>query len=137
MVRASGGRLSVTVRNDSRDIQFTIDGLDQTTCDLRSNTCDAELNNARISDTQLGYQFYAPAFAARLRADAIRRIGDPEGYTAEFAGEPAQCVDVVVSGGTKTYCALETGPLAHFVGADVAVEVTGYSPDPDLTVFDT
>lgn len=137
VVQATGGRRSVTVDNDERSIQFIVDGSDERTCDLATEECEASLNDARISDTQLPHTFYGPAFAQRLRADADRRIGDPVAYTKPVAGQDAQCVDVVVSGGTKTYCAVESGALAEFVGADVTIEMIGYSPDPDMTAFAT
>ncbi len=46
-------------------------------------------------------------------------------------------MDIAVAGGTKTYCALASGPLAKFVGADVTIELTSYSPEPDDTKFET
>ena len=135
VVQAAGQRRSVTVDNDARSVRFIVDGADERTCDLTTAQCEASLNDARISDTQLPHTFYGPAFAARLRADADRRIGDPTSYTKTIAGQDAQCVDVAVAGGTKTYCALPSGALAEFVGADVSIELTSYSPEPDTTKF--
>jgi len=135
VVQAPGGRLSVTVENDERTVRFIVEGLDERTCDMRTGECETSLNDARISDTQLPHTFYGPAFARRLAADAERRIGDPTLYDREIAGQSATCVDVVVTGGTKTYCAVESGLLASFVGADVTIELTSYSPEPDDTKF--
>ena len=135
VVQAAGQRRSVTVDNDARSVRFIVDGADERTCDLTTAQCEASLNDARISDTQLPHTFYGPAFAARLRADADRRIADPRTYEKSIAGQEAQCVDVDVSGGTKTYCALPSGALAEFVGADVTIELTSYSPEPDTTKF--
>lgn len=135
VVQATGQRRSITVDNVDRSVRFIIDGSDERTCDLRLAECEASLNDARISDTQLPHTFYGPAFAARLRADADRRIGDPVAYDETIAGQTAKCVDVAVGGGTKTYCALTSGPLAEFVGADVTIELTSFSPQPDDTKF--
>lgn len=135
VAQTTGNRRSITVENDERSVRFIIDGTDQRTCDLTTAECEASLNDARISDTQLSHTFYGPAFAQRLRADADRRIGDPVASTKQVAGQEATCVDVAVAGGTKTYCALDSGVLAEFVGADVTIELTGYSPEPDTTTF--
>lgn len=135
VVQAAGKRRSVTVDNEDRSVRFIVDGDDERTCDLATAECEASLNDARISDTQLPHTFYGPAFAQRLRADAQRRIGEPSVYAKSIAGQTAQCVDVAVAGGTKTYCALDSGALAEFVGADVTIELTSYSPEPDTTKF--
>ncbi|WP_040496584.1 hypothetical protein [Ilumatobacter nonamiensis] len=135
VAQAAGERRSITVENEDRSVRFIVDGGDQRTCDLTTSECEASLNDARISDTQLPHTFYGPAFAQRLRADAQRRIGDPVASTKEIAGQNALCVDVTVAGGTKTYCVLDSGVLAEFVGADVTIELTAYSPEPDTTAF--
>ena len=135
VVHAPGERRSIIISNDERHVQFLIDGQNERTCDLLTDECEVSLNDARISDTQLPHTFYGPAFSRRLAADAARRIGDPQLYEKSVAGQVATCVDVDVSGGTKTYCALPSGPLAEFVGADVSIELTSYSPQPDLDVF--
>ncbi len=137
VVQAVGQRRSITVENDERTVRFIEDAGDELTCNLLVGECETSLNDARISDTQLSHTFYGPAFASRLRADADRRIGDPEAYAKNIAGQEAQCVDIAVAGGTKTYCALATGPLAEFIGADVTIELTSYSPEPDSTKFET
>ena len=64
---------------------------------------------------------------------ANRRISDSAAYTKDVAGQDARCVDVTVAGGTETFCALDSGVLAEFVGADVSVTLTDYSPDADET----
>ncbi len=137
VVQSVGERRSITVQNDDRTVRFIEDAGEELTCDLLVGECETSLNDARISDTQLPHTFYGPAFASRLRADADRRIGDPTAYDMNIAGQDAQCVDVAVAGGTKTYCALASGPLARFVGADVTIELTSYSPEPDTTKFET
>ncbi len=136
VVQAEGQRSSVTIDNSERSVRFIVDGLDERTCDLATDECEATLNDARISDTQLPHTFYGPAFASRLRADADRRIGDPNLYDKAIAGQDATCVDVAVSGGTKTYCALPSGPLAEFVGADVTITLTSYTSEPDVSQLD-
>jgi len=135
VVQAAGQRRSITVDNAARSVRFIVDGQDERTCDLLTAECETSLNDARISDTLLPHTFYGPAFAARLRADAGRRIGDPVSYEKSIAGQPAQCVDVPITNGTTSYCALESGALAEFAGGDVTIELTSYSPEPDTTKF--
>lgn len=137
VVQAEGRRRSVTIENSERSVRFIQDAGEELTCDLLIGACEPSLLDARISDTQLPHTFYGPAFANRLRADADRRISDPTAYTKNIAGQEAQCVDLDVSGGTKTYCALPAGPLAQFVGADVSIDLTSYSPRPDESKFET
>jgi hypothetical protein len=50
-------------------------------------------------------------------------------------GGTVSCVDVPVTGGTKQYCVFDDGALARFVGADVTVDVTGYRPIVDESLF--
>lgn len=135
VVQAAGQRRSVTVDNEARSVRFIVDGQDERTCDLTTAECEASLNDARISDTQLTHEFYGPDFATRLRTDAGRRIGDPIAYEKSIAGQSAQCVDVPITNGTTTYCALESGALAEYLGGDVTIELTSYSPEPDTTKF--
>lgn len=137
VVQADGRRRSVTIENSDRSIRFIEDAGEELTCDLLAGACEPSLLDARISDTQLPHTFYGPAFASRLRADADRRISDPVAYAKSIAGQEAQCVDIAVSGGTKTYCALASGPLAEFIGADVTITLTSYSPQPDVSKFET
>jgi hypothetical protein len=82
-------------------------------------------------------EFYAKAMAARLRVDADRRIGDPVASKITQGGQQALCVDIPVTGGTKRYCALESGALALFDGSDLLIELTGFSATPDNTAFAT
>lgn len=135
--QASGRRLSVTVQNDSSYIRYVVDGTDERTCNLTTAECETGLNDARISNTQLSHRFYAPSFATRLRISADRRIGDPVTSQRTVAGQPAECVEVPVAGGVETYCALESGVLAYFEGADVTIELTAYSPTPNESLFDS
>ncbi|MEM1334755.1 MAG: hypothetical protein AAGG08_14985 [Actinomycetota bacterium] len=137
VAQSAGRRLSVTIRNDDLQTRFVVDGTDERTCDLVADECETGLNDARISNTQLSHRFYAPSFATRLRVSADRRIGDVIVSTTTIGGQPAECVDVPVAGGVETFCALESGVLAMFVGADVTIELTAYSPTPDESLFET
>ena len=137
VVQQPPAKRSITVTNDDRSVRFIIEGSNGVTCDLLVDECEPSINDARISDTQLSHQFYAPAFATRLRADAQRRVGDVKLYDKAVAGQQATCVDVVVTGGTKTYCALPSGLLAEFIGSDVTIELTSYAPKADASKFDS
>ena len=66
-----------------------------------------------MSDVSVTHEFYGKSFAQRLRVDASRRVGEPTGYTITQADQQALCVDVPVTGGTVTYCALDNGVLAR------------------------
>jgi hypothetical protein len=133
VVQADNSRRSVTIG----DVRF-LDGTGTVaTCNLTSGECEATLNNARVSDRQMTYDFYAASAAQRLRVDADRRIGDARGHDETIAGQPAVCADVPVSGGTKVYCALDTGALATYDGADLAIDLTSYVPTPDENAFTT
>lgn len=132
VVQATSGRRSITIN----DVRYVYDNGRTATCDLVTETCEAVINEARTSDVLLTSEFYAQAMASRLRVDAERRIGDPVASEIEVAGQPAVCVAVPVSGGTKTYCALESGVLARFDGSDLLIELTGYSDIPDEAAFD-
>jgi hypothetical protein len=129
VVQAGGGRRAVTVD----DVRYVITGDSGITCDLGSGECEASINDARISNLQLTHDFYAPAFATRLRVDADRRIQDPTPFTEQVDGQSATCVLVPVSGGEKTYCALDAGPLSRYIGPDVDIRLVGFSAEPDVT----
>ena len=132
VVQAPGKR-SITINM----VRYIYEGESMITCDLSQGTCEGEMNEARTSDVLLTSEFYAKAMAARLRVDADRRIGDPIGSEITQGGQQALCVDIPVTGGTKRYCALESGALAVFDGSDLLIELTGFSPTPDDTAFAT
>lgn len=133
VVQADNSRRSITVN----DIRF-LDGTGPVaTCNLTADECEATINDARISDLQIGHDFYAANIARRLRVDAGRKIGNARAHDETFAGQAAVCADVPVSGGTKIYCALDTGPLAKYDGNDVLIELTTFSADPDESAFAT
>lgn len=133
VVQSDNSRRSITIN----DIRF-LDGTGTVaTCNLTTDECEASLNDARVSNVQIGHDFYGANIAQRLRNDADHKLGDARGYPETFADQPAVCADVPVSGGTKVYCALDTGPLAKYDGNDVLIEVTAYSPTPDESAFAT
>lgn len=133
VVQATDARRSVTVN----DVRFIDDASQPATCDLSTGECEASINDARISDIGVTHRFYAEDFARRLRVDANRRIGEPVAHSTITAGVAALCVDVPVSGGVKTYCALDSGPLARFDGNDLLIELTDYSDVADESAFET
>jgi hypothetical protein len=133
VVQAPGRRRSITVE----DTRFLIDGDDSRTCSVSARECETGVNDARISQTQLSHEFYGPAFARRLRVSADRRTGDPEPFTETIAGQPATCVIVRVAGNNgETFCALDSGVLARFDGADQHIELVRYEPAPDLALLE-
>lgn len=133
VVQAADSRRSITIN----DIRY-LDGTGPVaTCNLTTDECEATINDARVSNLQIGHDFYAVNIAQRLRVDAGRKIGDARGHAETFAGQPAVCADVPVSGGTKIYCALDSGALAKYDGNDVLIELTSFSPSPDESTFAT
>jgi len=133
VVQADNSRRSITINN----VRF-IDSADTVaTCDLASGKCEATLNDARVSDLLLSHEFYGKSFARRLRVDANRRVGDTNSYTITQAGQQVLCVDVPVSGGTVSYCALDSGPLARYDGNDLFIQMTSMTDVPDESKFAT
>jgi len=131
VVQADNSRRSVTVN----EVRFLNGTGNSATCNLTTAECEAVINDARISNVQLTHDFYASSMARRLRVDAGRRISDSLGYVETIAGQPATCVDVPVSGGTKVYCALDAGVLAKYDGADLLIDLTSFSDVPDESKF--
>lgn len=133
VVQASDSRRSITINA----VRF-LDGTGTaSTCNLTTAECEAVINDARVSDVQITHDFYGSSFARRLRVDAGRSLAPARGYAETIGGQPATCADVSVSGGTKVYCALDTGPLARYDGNDVVIELVTASPTPDESKFAT
>jgi len=124
---------SITINN----VRFLYDGASVATCNLLTGECEATINDARVSDVSVTHEFYGSSFAQRLRVDASRRVGEPVGHTITQADQQALCVDVPVSGGTNTYCALSNGVLARYDGNDLFIEMTAYGDFVDEAAFDT
>jgi hypothetical protein len=133
VVQASPERRSITIN----DVRYIYDGASVATCNLVTAECEATINDARVSDLLLTHEFYGAAFAQRLRVDANRRVGEPTGHSITQAGLQALCVDIPVTGGTTSYCALEGGALARYDGNDLFIEMTTYTDVPDETKFAT
>lgn len=125
----------VTIASPSATTRFISSPDGDETCNLLTDECESELNDARISDVGIPHTFYGPSFATRLRVSADRRISDSNSYTKPIAGQDARCVDVTVTGGTETFCALDSGVLAQFIGADVSIDLTDYRAEADPTQF--
>jgi hypothetical protein len=133
VVQAQNRRRSITIN----DVRFLDGSGTAATCNLSTAECEAIINDARISDVQITHDFYGSSFARRLRVDAGRSLAPALGYAETIAGQSAVCADVAVSGGTKVYCALDSGPLARYDGNDVVIEMTASNPTPDESKFAT
>jgi hypothetical protein len=127
VVQAGPARRAVTIGR----VRFIISGSDTATCDLHADRCSDTIDVQRVSNLQLTTDFYAASPAARLRRDTELRAGPTRASTETIAGQPATCVVIPITGGESTYCALDSGPLARLDGADLSIELTGYSPRPD------
>ncbi len=133
VVQADNSRRSITIN----DVRFLDGSGTVATCNLATAECEAVINDARVSDLQITHDFYGSSFARRLRVDAGRSLSPARGYPDTIAGQPATCADVPVSGGTKVYCALDSGPLARYDGNDVLIELVALNPTPDESLFAT
>lgn len=130
----SGTRRRISVGG----VDFISDGTVTRTCTNDDRGCVDFLDDARISDLNITHRFWGDAFQARLELDASRRIGFSEPSDELIAGSPAACVDIPVPtssqlSGTVQYCALDAGPLARYIGADVTIELVEFTPsaNPD------
>jgi hypothetical protein len=133
VVQADNSRRSVTL-NDVRYLNGTGNAA---TCNLTTDECEAAINDARTSDIQVTHDFYASSIARRLRVDAGRRLDNARAYESTIAGQAATCADVPVSGGTKIYCALDSGVLARYDGPDLVIELVTVTDVADETKFAT
>jgi len=133
VVQADNSRRSITIN----DVRFLDGSGTVSTCNLTTAECEAVINDARVSDIQITHDFYGSSFGRRLRVDAGRSLAPARGYTESIGGQPATCADVPVSGGTKIYCALDSGPLARYNGNDVVIVLVASNPTPDESKFAT
>lgn len=133
VVQADNSRRSITVNQ----VRFVNGPGITATCDLATGECEASINDARTSDVQVSHDFYGVSMARRLRVDAGRKIDNATAHQETIAGQAATCADVPVSGGVKTYCALDSGVLARYDGADLLIELTSFSDTPDESKFAT
>jgi hypothetical protein len=130
-VTNSGGRLHIRIGT----VDYLIDGTVTRTCENGERGCVDELDDARISDLNVTHRFWGAAFRTRLELDAGRRIDFSTPSDDMIAGQPAACVDIPVPSasdlaGLIRYCALDAGPLARYIGADVSIELVEFSPTP-------
>jgi hypothetical protein len=105
------------------------------TCDLTAGTCVDGLDDTKAAAVLLTREFFGASAATRLRRDAKAVIGTPAGYVKEVAGQSATCVDFEVTGGRKTYCALDTGMLAIQDGADTLIQLVSLGPTVDPSAY--
>jgi hypothetical protein len=131
VVQAAADRRSITVG----DVRFLYDGATTATCLLDTAACSGTIDAGQISDTQLAPDFYGTSAAARLRRDAGARVDATTASSEVIAGEPATCVAIPVPSSTSTYCALDSGVLARLDAADVVIDMTAYSAQPDEAQF--
>lgn len=136
-VLQAGERSRVTIG----EVDFISDGTVTRTCENNERGCVDFLDDARVSDLNITHRFWGDAFRARLELDASRRVGFSAASDETIAGAPAVCVDIPVPStsqlaGTVQYCALDAGPLARYIGADVTIELVEFSPTADVDAID-
>lgn len=113
-------------------VDYFIDASSSRTCRNGNEECTDFLDDSRISDLAITHSFWGSTMQTRLEVDAGRRIGPSVASSVTIADRPATCVDVVVPSAATTtgsvrYCALESGVLARYFGADVSIELTSFS----------
>lgn len=125
----SGSRRRVTIGK----VDFFVDGNNSRTC--LDGSCTTGLEDARISDLGITHMFWGDSAAAKLKLDAARAIAATTGSTITIATWPAACAEIkvaAVSGaGTLSYCALDAGVLARYLGPNVTIEITSFAPSAD------
>jgi hypothetical protein len=112
------------------------DGSATFTCDLEFGDCSNTISTDLIAGVGVAPDFFAVAPASQLRRDAAAPTAAPSGSTTEIAGQTATCVTVPVPDGTASYCALPSGALARLERAEVVVELTAFSAEPDESAFE-
>lgn len=130
-VTQDGDRRSTTIGT----VRFIIDAAGSRTCDTVTGACATGIDDAAVSDVQVTHQFWYRAMENRLRTDAGRDIAPAAANPYQVAGRVATCVTVPVVGGTKAYSALDSGVLAGYDGADLTIDLTSYSDEPDPRLF--
>lgn len=98
--------------------------------------CRDGLDAARVSDLQVTPEFEATSPAARLRTDFGRATGPTVSSAETIAGQAATCVTVPLAPTGITVCALDSGPLARLVAADVRIELTSFSGEVEDESFE-
>jgi hypothetical protein len=131
--QSSPTRRSVTIG----DVRYHFDDGETQTCHVSTGGCQPDTDTAAVSDTGVTPDFAFGDMARRLRRDATSRVAATVGSQAAIAGHVATCVDVPVSGGTKTYCVFADGVLARFLGGDVTIEMASYLPTATESLFTT
>jgi len=130
-VAQDGQRRSITIG----DIRFLVTSSSSLTCELDTGVCTEGLRDAMVSDVQVTNEFWGRAMENRLRTDAGRNIAPATASDYPVDGLTAVCAAVPVVGGVKSYCALDSGVLAGYDGADLTIELTAYSDTVDATLF--
>lgn len=114
------------------DVDYFTDFESSRTCRNGDDKCSDFLDDSRVSDLAVTHSFWGSTMQTRLEVDAGRRIGPSVASSLTIAELPATCVDVVLPSAATTtgsvrYCALDSGVLARYFGADVSIELTSFS----------
>ncbi|MEK9938634.1 MAG: hypothetical protein VW552_07860, partial [Ilumatobacter sp.] len=126
-----GNRRSVTIGH----IRYLTEASRTATCDLIRGACERGIDDTAVSDIQVTHQFWSRSMENRLRTDANRSIGPGTVTDYAVAGRTARCIALPVAGGSKSYCALGTGVLAGYDGADLTIDLVTYDDQADETLF--
>lgn len=121
------------------DVVFTTDPAgNTTTCRTGGVECTDGADDARVSNLGITHRFWSSSARQRLVTDAARRIGTSTGTTDTIGGQAAVCVAIklpssIEAVGTVSYCALEQGILARYIGADGTIELTSFDVAPTVS----
>ncbi|MBI4884702.1 MAG: hypothetical protein HY826_11695 [Actinobacteria bacterium] len=127
-VTLDGSRRAIEIGN----VQFVENDSEQFTCTLDGSApCASGINEARVSDVGITFDFYAADAARRLRRDAQAKVGPATASEEVIANQQATCVTVPVTGGSAIYCALANGMIAKLDDGDVLIVLGLLTPTVD------
>jgi hypothetical protein len=130
-VMQSGSQQRITIG----DVDYYTDGTVSRTCLVGGTECVDSIDEARVSNLNVTSKFWGTSSALKLENDSARSVDDSTGNTDTIASRPATCAAVYVPAvdgvGSVTYCAVDDGVLARYIGADVSIELTAFVPSVD------
>lgn len=118
------------------DVRYVTDGDGSRTCTVSTTACTPGTDATRISDTGVTSDVLFGDIPKRLRRFAGSRTGPTTASSNLIAGQNAHCVDLPLGANIATYCTLDNGLLARLIDGDVTIEMSGYSPTPDPSMFE-
>lgn len=112
---------------------------EQRTCAAGLTECVAGFDQTRISNLAVTHAFWGTSAVDKLRADADRiqadATSDGPPQNVALPDLPFVCAHVPTGSSEVVYCALDAGPLAYYLGADVTITLTDFEATVDPAAF--